>query len=84
MSAQTADWLKGLAAAAIGGGSSAFTGGVAATYLAPEKFGAGHLGATLKLVGAIFLLSAITHVLAYLTTRPTPWSGQERRVPPTS
>ena len=81
MNSQTVDWLKGLAAAFIGGGSSAFVGGTAASLIAPDKFGSAHLFDTFKLVGSIFLLSAATHVFAYLTQRPTPWSGEDRRAP---
>jgi len=73
MTAQTKDWLYGLGSAFIGGGSSAFAGGAAAALIAPETFNLSTgLGHTMKLTGAIFLMSGLTHVFAYLQKRPLP------------
>jgi len=73
MTDQVRDWLYGLGTAFIGGGSSAFAGGSAAALIAPETFnlGAG-LGHTVKLTAAIFMMSGLTHVFAYLQKRPLP------------
>ena len=76
MSPKVMDWLKGLAAAFVGGGATAFAGGTAAAMLDPGLFNLSDgLAQEMKLFGSIFLISVATHVLAYLQRRPTPWDG---------
>ena len=79
-------WLYGLFAGFIGGGAGAFASGVAATWLAPESFGASqHFGHLLALIGITFFLSGLTHFFAYLAQHPLPdWDGttDRRGAPP--
>lgn len=75
-------WIKGLAAAFIGGGSSAAASGVTAIGIAPEQFNlAGGLKHTLTLMAANFVVSGVISAFAYLKQSPVPqeWDGQDRR-----
>lgn len=66
-------WLHGLAAAFIGGGASAVSGGFANSIVDPEHFnvhgGLAHLG---EVMAVTFVVSAILSVMGYLKQSPIP------------
>jgi hypothetical protein len=66
-------WLKGLLAAAISGAANGLTTGLTAITIAPDTFNMnGGLTATLQLVGASALVSAVTGASTYLKQSPIP------------
>lgn len=66
-------WLHGLLAALIGGGSSGVMAGMAAMGLAPDKFDLQtNLPNTLKMIGAVFIMSGVISVFTYLKQSPLP------------
>lgn len=65
-------WLYGLGSAAISGGASAVTSGLAAMGLAPETFNLEQPGLVLKLAAISFAVNAILSVFLYLKQSPLP------------
>jgi hypothetical protein len=66
-------WFHGLLAALIGGGSSGVVAGLAAIGIAPDKFDMNsNLHNTMKMVGAVFVISAIISAFGYLKQSPLP------------
>lgn len=66
-------WLKGILAAAIGGGAGGVLTGFAAVGIDPQHFNlrAG-IGATLRIGAAAALINAVIGVAAYLQKSPLP------------
>lgn len=72
-------WLYGLAAAFIGGGSSAVVATLTASFIAPDQFNVGaQLGNFLKLAGATFVVSGVFHAFSYLKQSPLPPIEEEK------
>lgn len=75
MKTSTEKWLYGLGSAAIGGGASAVTSGLASMGIAPDKFnmtnmsGLGHL---LELMFVNFIISGLLSMMFYLRQSPLP------------
>lgn len=69
-------WLKGIAAAAISGGSGGMMTGLAAVGIDPSHFNlqAG-LAATLRIAAAAALINSVIGVAAYLQKSPLPETG---------
>lgn len=66
-------WLHGLIAALIGGGSSGVMAGLAAMGIAPDRFDLHtNMANTLKMVGTVFVISALFSVFSYLKQSPLP------------
>ena len=66
-------WLYGLAAAFIGGGATAVTGGVSVSAISPTTFNFGdQLVPTMKLMVVLFLLNGVLSAFAYLKQSPLP------------
>lgn len=68
-------WLHGLAAAAIGGGSSAVTGSVSVNLIDPDHFNLATHAALLKmleLIVVLFVMNGILSAMAYLKQAPLP------------
>lgn len=66
-------WFRGLVGAFVSGGAGAVGGGVGAITLDPMKFNLEDgMGATFKLMGIAFAISAIVSLAKYLQTHPTP------------
>lgn len=64
-------WLYGLFAGMIGGGSTAVTGALAASAIDSRDFGFG-TARSMKLMGAMFLMSAGKDMFLYLKQNPLP------------
>lgn len=64
-------WLYGLFAGAIGGGSAAVTGGFAAMAVDSKDFGMGTAN-SFKLMGMMFVFSAVKDAMLYLKQNPLP------------
>lgn len=65
------NWFYGLFAGFIGGGSAAVTGALAASAIDSKDFGFGS-SQSFKLMGAMFLMSAIKDTCLYLKQNPLP------------
>ena len=65
-------WLYGLGSAAISGGASAVTSGLAAMGLAPETFNLDNPALVLKLAAVCFGINAFLSIFIYLKTKPLP------------
>jgi hypothetical protein len=73
MTKNTRIWIRGLAAALIGGGSSAVTATVSASLIAPGTFNVGsQLHNFLTLAGATFIIGGLLHTAGYLSQSPIP------------
>jgi len=73
MTKNTRIWIRGLAAALIGGGSSAVTATVSASLIAPGTFNVGsQLHNFLTLAGATFIIGGLLHTASYLAQSPIP------------
>ena len=73
MTKSTEQWVHGLAAAFIGGGASAVTGGITVSGIAPNQFNFGaQLGAMGKLMLALFVVNGAMSAFAYLKQSPLP------------
>lgn len=69
-------WLKGLAAALIGGASAGITAGFAAAGVAPDSFNlSAGLPALFKLAGACAIVNSVLSMAAYLKQSPIPPNG---------
>lgn len=68
-------WLRGLAAAFIGGGSGAASGALALVINDPNDFNAAHPGKLMRVGATIFLISGISSAFAYLKKSPIPDEG---------
>jgi hypothetical protein len=78
MTKNTEHWVHGLVAAFIGGGSSAVTGGITVSGLAPGQFNFGaQLGAMGKLMFALFVVNGGLSAFAYLKQSPLPTESVE-------
>ena len=66
-------WLRGLAAAFIGGGSGSVTTGLTSMGVDPEHFNLGPgLRHTMELMAVVFLMNGIMSVFLYLKQSPLP------------
>jgi hypothetical protein len=67
-------WFYGLLAAGIGGGAGAVAAGFAAPVIAPGQFGVGGNPGwnSLKLMGAVFIVSGALSVAFFLKQSPLP------------
>ncbi len=66
-------WLHGLAAAVIGGGSSAVVSGVTLGAIDPSHFNFGHeFGRTMEVMGVLFIINGLMSAFAYLKQSPLP------------
>ena len=65
-------WLHKLVSATIGGGASAVTATFTASWIAPDKFGVGHLSNFFLLAGSCFLVNGFLTAMAYLAKSPLP------------
>lgn len=66
-------WLRGVASAAISGGSGGVVMGFAAMGIAPESFNFdGGMAKTMQLVGFAAVVSAVLGVANYLKQSPLP------------
>jgi len=67
------NWLYGVGAAFIGGGSSAVTAGITASAIKPEAFNLGsQLKDTLILMGCLFVINGCMSMFFYLKQSPLP------------
>ncbi len=70
---RVAKWLYGLTSGFIGGGAGAAGAAIGACVLKPEAFNVNaQLGSTLKLAFGVFLITGLTHALAFLQQSPLP------------
>jgi hypothetical protein len=65
------NWLEGILAALIGGGSSAIVSGVTINLVDPNHFNPMHKGFYI-LIGAMFLSNGLLNMFAYLKQNPLP------------
>lgn len=65
------NWFYQLIRSFIVGGASAFSGGVAASALAPEKFQLGSKESWI-LICTIFFINGLLHLMAFLAQTPLP------------
>lgn len=65
------NWLYGLFAGMIGGGATAVTGALAASAIDSNDFGFG-TSRSVKLMAAMFLMSALKDTCLYLKQNPLP------------
>jgi len=65
------NWFYQLARSFIVGGASAFSGGIAASSLAPDKFAFGSRESWL-LILTIFVINGLMHLMAFLAQSPLP------------
>ena len=65
------DWLRGLIAAFVGGGASAFTGGLVVAGQDSTHFAMGSPN-SFKLMAYIFLASGASSAMAFLRQKPVP------------
>lgn len=66
-------WFHGLAAAFIGGGSSAVSAGVSGIIVAPESFNTnGGTGKVIGLMASTFVVSGLLSAFFYLKSSPLP------------
>lgn len=73
MTNQTRQWVHGLGAAVIGGGSSAVTAGVTVSAIRPDAFNfSGQVWPTLELMLALFIVNGFVAAFAYLKQSPLP------------
>ncbi len=64
------DWLRGLVAAIVSGGSAAVVSGVTVSTIDPDKFGGGaHM---LSLMGILFVTNGAMGMFLYLKQKPLP------------
>jgi hypothetical protein len=76
-------WLKGVAAAAISGGSGGVLTGLAAVGIDPQHFNLQTgMGATLHIGVAAALINAVIGVAAYLQKSPLPDSNWNNKSQP--
>ena len=66
---EVADWLRGLVAACVSGGSSAVVSGGVVAVQDPEHFRG---GGALKLMGLMFVTNAAMGMFLYLKQKPVP------------
>ena len=65
-------WLRGLAAAFIGGGASAVSGAVALNINDPKDFNTTNPDKMFHVAATMFLISGFMAVMAYLKQSPLP------------
>jgi len=65
------DWLRGLLAAFITGGSSAVVSGVVVTANDPQHYALGTVK-FFEVVGSVFLVSGTLNMFSFLRTKPLP------------
>ncbi len=64
------DWIRGLIAAIVSGGSSAVVSGVTVTTMDPEHFKGGY--EMLSLMGILFVVNGAMGMFLYLKQKPVP------------
>src|SRR5690242_15215059 len=66
------NWLYGLLAGFIGGGSGALSSGVGVMVVDPKDFNLDHLSLVFKVMFVTFILAGLTPFFAYLHQSPLP------------
>ena len=65
-------WLRGIIAGFIGGGASAFGGGMGAMIAAPDQVNFSHPGTLFKIMAVSFAVNGTFHMMAFLAQKPVP------------
>ena len=65
------DWIRGLLSAAISGGASAITGGMAVSGMDPDHYSF-QAGKFWILTGTLFAVSAVVSIAKFLQAHPLP------------
>jgi hypothetical protein len=72
-------WLYGLVAAFVGGGSSAVASGITVSAFDPKDWNVME-GKFYALVGALFMVNGTISFFAYLKTQPLPPMEEQKKV----
>lgn len=71
MNLDWSNWIRGLLAALIGGGSSAVSGGIVVSAYDPKDFNFGD-AKIFKVMGFMFVFNAVLSMFMYLKQHPLP------------
>jgi hypothetical protein len=72
-------WLYGLVSAVIGGGASAVSAAIGASWLAPDKFNLSHPADIILLMLITFVVNGMLSMFLYLKQSPLPPIVEEVR-----
>lgn len=72
-----ADWLRGLFAAFVSGGSSAVVSGFTVSLMDPKDYGF-RAGKVYALMGTMFLVNGIMGAMMFLRSKPVPNHKKEQ------